>query len=144
MVSYLKKMKKQSKNLLFIVVLVVTAFAFVQCKDTAKQASLEVMAKTLNTQCPRMLTPSVRLEKCEAMPDQILQLDVTLINIDGAGIPAQEMTAVMKPALVKAMKTNAEFDKVRNAGFSFQYTFSDKNGIFMSNILITPDDYNNP
>jgi hypothetical protein len=131
----------KSNKISTITVLFFTAILLISCGGV-KQRMAEIEAKQMNIQCPMMISESVRMEKCEALPNLTIKYTATIFGINGndfslSGTQLQEM----KHSMIGILQNKWQFEQIKKIGYSYQYVYYDETGIPLYEVLITPDDY---
>ena len=98
-------------------------------------------ASELNKSCPVMVDQETRLDNAVALPDNIFQYNYTLINLEKDSIDLQIFEGYMKPMILNNVKTNPDLQAYRDNKVTMAYNYKDKNGVFITKISITADQY---
>lgn len=122
---------------LIVVVLIQQLFF----KTPAFDKMLMKVADELNANCPVMVDSETRLDNAFAMPGNVFQYNYTLINLVKDSINIQDFEEYMKPRIVSNAKTNPDLQLFRDNKVTMNYYYKDMNGIFVSKISISPDQY---
>ncbi|MDR0799237.1 MAG: hypothetical protein LBN18_05725 [Dysgonamonadaceae bacterium] len=135
---------KTCKQTFSVIVLLVLSFGFFACSNVA-QKFLEVTAEQYNKQLPQQLNEFIRMDRCEAAPDLTLKFLATiLMDTEGADFQESLVSAGAKKAIIRTLQDSPEFDTIKKFGIKYLYSYSDANGKHLYDVLITPEDYNNP
>ncbi|HBL76030.1 MAG: hypothetical protein A2W90_11480 [Bacteroidetes bacterium GWF2_42_66] len=122
---------------LIVVVLIQQLFF----KTPAFDKMLMKVADELNANCPVMVDSETRLDNAFAMPGNVFQYNYTLVNLVKDSINIQDFEEYMKPRIVSNAKTNPDLQLFRDNKVTMNYYYKDLNGIFVSKISISPDQY---
>lgn len=98
-------------------------------------------ASEINKNCPFMVDSETRLDNAIAMPDNCFEYNYTLVNLDRDSIDAKAFARYMTPVLANHIKTNPDMKAFRDHQLTLNYTYKDKNGVFITKITITPEMY---
>lgn len=98
-------------------------------------------ASELNEYCPIMVDKETRLDNAMALPENILQYNYTLVNMEKAKTDISQLDNKLRPTLINTVKTNPDMKIFRDHKSTIGYSYKDKNGEFMFKILVTPDLY---
>lgn len=99
-------------------------------------------ASELNKTCPVMIDRETRLDNAIALPENKFQYNYTLVNLVKDSINIDEIQTAITPGIVNTVKTNPEMKDFRENKVTVQYSYKDKNGVFLFQIDVTPDKYN--
>jgi len=110
------------------------------------QKKLESFAKMFNKTTPVEVGGIVRLEKMEALPEKKIKLYVTMYdNNDMLHIVDPSlMSKSMGAQLNKMIATSPEMKVLRDMSATVIFAISTDTGHAFDEIIITPEDYNNP
>ena len=100
-------------------------------------------ANNINKSCPMVVDSETLLDNIVVLPGNIFQYNYTLINMEKEMIDIQDMRSYIEPILLNNIKTNPELSIFRKNRITFSYYYKDKNGSFLTKILITPGKYEN-
>lgn len=104
----------------------------------------EVLMKTaseLNKSLPMMVDSETQLDNTISLPDNTFQYNYTLINIDVDSIVAEELHEALEGRLANNIKNNPDMKAFRENEVTMCYSYSDKDGQFITKIIISPEDY---
>ena len=99
------------------------------------------VASEINKSCPIMVDAATRLDNAVAMPKNTFQYNYTLVNIESATAQPEDMKSYMEPILLNGVKTNPQMKALRDLKTTFNYFYKDQTGIFLFQVSITPDMY---
>ncbi|MCF8713704.1 zinc ribbon domain-containing protein [Joostella atrarenae] len=141
-----KKKTGNTKRITSIVVGVIAAilsFYFVQ-KLFSPSAYDEVLVKVsneINKTCPFMVDQDTRLDNSVVLPNNTLQYNYTLVNLEKSELNIDEFKSNIEPNIINSVKTNPDMADFRKNEVTLKYDYKDKKGVFLLNIKVTPDDY---
>lgn len=95
----------------------------------------------LNSASPFMVNEEVRFDGIFAIDVKTIIIKETLINFEKEFLDLVGFEELMKPELITDIKSNSEFKVFIDNRTTIKYQYSDKNGVFIVQIIITPDDY---
>jgi len=104
-------------------------------KDLARSAS------EANKNCPMYVDKDTRLENTVALPGLVLQYNYTLVNYVKDSLDIQTLKKALEPGILNSIKTNPELKNHRDHKVTMNYSYQDKNKVFLFLISITPDKY---
>ncbi len=105
------------------------------------EKALVQASNELNKTVPTMVDPETRLDGTTAGPGKTFVYQYTLVNIvKDATFDAKALETAMRPIILEQYKTNPGLKSFRDTGVSMRYRYSDKNGVFITEIVIGPED----
>jgi len=96
-------------------------------------------AKEMNKHCPSMVDFETRMDKVNALPDNILQFDYTLIYRDKDSISIGNLRKFMEPEILNKIKTSPTLSRYLSKNLTWVYSYKDKNGDFIFKITYAPE-----
>jgi hypothetical protein len=99
------------------------------------------MASELNKSCPINVDKDTRLDNVIVGSGNSFSYNYTLINLTSSQIDPRSLNDYLKPRLINVVKTSPEMKYFRDNSITIEYRYSDKDGIFVLSIPITPKDY---
>ncbi len=96
-------------------------------------------AKEMNKHCPSMVDIETRMDKVNALPDNILQFDYTLIYRDKDSISIGNLRKFMEPEILNKIKTSPTLSRYLSKNLTWVYSYKDKNGDFIFKITYAPE-----
>ena len=103
--------------------------------------NLMKVASELNESCPIMVDSETRFDNALASTNKTFQYFYTLVNVEINEVNPAEGKKVLEPQITNMVKTNPDMKVLRDLGVTFKYSYRDKNGIFLFDIIIVPDKY---
>lgn len=105
--------------------------------------------KVINKDCPIMIDQETRLNNVMAEPGKEILYNITLLNYDkelfekdsDKYITVEELRNTNEPIIINMAKTSPIVKSFRENKVTMIYHYSDKNGVFLFEIVITPDQY---
>lgn len=98
--------------------------------------ALEVFNKKL----PQELDEYTRLDSIGSPSEKTLIYNIT-VNIDKEEADFESIKEYVHSNILENIKSGKELRKFREAGFTWQYRYNDKNGVFFHEFIVTPDMY---
>ncbi|MES2837368.1 MAG: hypothetical protein V4667_07590 [Bacteroidota bacterium] len=98
-------------------------------------------ANTLNKNCPVMIDTETRLDNTFAFEPNEFQYNYTLVNRIKDSIDLKYFNEKMRPLLVNHVKSEPDMKFIRDSRVIVIYHYKDKNGVFLTKIKITPNQY---
>jgi len=137
------KKKKSSQTVIGLIVGLIIIILVQQLMFKTPSLDKELMkaASELNKTCPVMVDRETRLDNAIALPDKVFQYNYTLVNIPKDSIDVQSFENYMRPMLLNNVKTSPELKIYRDNKVTMAYNYKDRNGIFITKILISVIDY---
>jgi hypothetical protein len=97
--------------------------------------------KDLNKHCPEMIDLETRLDQVNALADNSLQFNYTLIYRDKDSLSVENLKTYMEPVILNKIKTSPALSKYLSKNLTWIYSYNDKNGDFMFKITYTPEQF---
>jgi len=104
-------------------------------KDLARSAS------EANKVCPMYVDKDTRLDNTVALPGLVLQYNYTLVNFVRDSLDIESLKKALEPGILNSIRTNPEPKSHRDHKVTMNYSYQDKNKVFLFLISITPDMY---
>ena len=104
-------------------------------KDLAKSAS------EANKICPMYVDKDTRLDNTVALPGLVIQYNYTLVNYVRDSLDIETLKKALEPGILNSIRTNPELKNHRDHKVTMNYSYHDKNKVFLFLISITPDMY---
>jgi hypothetical protein len=138
-----------SKKLLIVVVILLAAILFVGTKliffksSTPDKAVLK-FATQMNKYCPAMIDVETRLDKVNALADNTLHFNYTLINRVKDSLNIENLKNYMNPVVMKKIKTSPVLSKYLDKNLTWIYTYNDNKGVFIFELTYSPEQLKQP
>lgn len=136
--------KKVSRKALIGIILGITVAITVKMlvfKTPSHEAQLQQAAGNLNKSCPMMIDPETRLDTVTIPAARTFQYNYTLVNLQKATIDMEDLKNFLKPTIIENVKTSPQLQLFREQSTTLSYRYSDRNGVFLFDIVVTPDLY---
>lgn len=98
-------------------------------------------ASELNKTCPIMVDEYTRLDNAVALPGNVFQYNYTLVSITKAEVNLDTVKKYIEPAIVNNVKTSPDLKIYRDNKTTMTYYYKDKDGEFVHQFSVTPDQY---
>jgi len=98
-------------------------------------------ASEINKSCPIMVDQETRLDNAIALPENSLQYNYSLINMESADVNPEELKTYIEPGIVNLVKTSPDMKIYRENKTTIIYNYRDKKGVFILKLTVTPEMY---
>ncbi len=98
-------------------------------------------ASKINESCPIMVDQDTRLDNAIALPDNTFQYHYTLVNWVKDSIDIEDFEDYMQQTILNNIKTNPDMKIYRDNETTIAYYYKDMNGVFITKISISADQY---
>jgi len=122
-------------------VLIFMAVQVIFFKTTSPDKAVLKFSKELNKTCPTMVDAETRLDKVDALADNSLRFNYTLIYRDKDSLAIGNLKKFMEPAILNKIKTSPALSRYLNKNLTWIYSYNDKNGDFIFKITYTPEQF---
>ena len=124
---------------ILICAIIFIAVKFILFRNSSPDREVMRFVKDMNKHCPTMVDVETRLDKVNALADNRLQFDYTLIYRDKDSIAIGNLKQYMEPVILGKIKTSPTLNKYIQKDLTWIYSYNDKNGDFIFKITVTPD-----
>ena len=122
-------------------VLIFMAVQVIFFKTTSPDKAVLKFSKELNKTCPTMVDAETRLDKVDALADNSLRFNYTLIYRDKDSLAIGNLKKFMEPAILNKIKTSPALSRYLNKNLTWIYSYNDKNGDFLFKITYNPEQF---
>jgi len=122
-------------------VLIFMAVQVIFFKTTSPDKAVLKFSKELNKTCPTMVDAETRLDKVDALADNSLRFNYTLIYRDKDSLAIGNLKKFMEPAILNKIKTSPALSRYLNKNLTWIYSYNDKNGDFIFKITYNPEQF---
>src|SRR5690606_8073142 len=142
-----KKVIKKKSNIPAVIGSVVGFFAMyflVQSffnNDNSIDKEMKAIADELNKTCPVQVDEYTVLENTVALPGKVFQYNYKLISLDKSEVNLDTVRKYVYPGILENIKTNPSMEPQRKRDVTFKYCYKDKNGAFVDQYVVKPNDY---
>ncbi|WP_026713804.1 zinc ribbon domain-containing protein [Flavobacterium daejeonense] len=121
----------------FIVMFFITKSFF----EPSIDIQLSKIANEMNKTCPMNIDQFTILNNVEALPDNTLQYNYTINNITKEEVKLDTVKKYLFPSILQNVKTSPEMKSFRDNQVTLNYRYSDKNGLYITTYIVTPEMY---
>ena len=122
----------------FVMYILVRSFFNV---DTSIDKEMKKAADEINKTCPVQVDEYTLLENTVALPGKIFQYNYKLINLEKSEVNLDTVRKYVYPGILENIKTNPSMEMQRKYDVTFKYYYKDKNGAFVDEYVVKPNDY---
>lgn len=115
--------------------------AFSEARSKAIDKQLVAVASEINKTLPMMVDKETRFDATTALPGKVLKYNYTMVNLAASQIDLSKVDASFRPQIINKVSTTPEMAPLRDQGVTFVYSYSDKDGVFITSFEIGPKDY---
>jgi len=140
---------KNKKKIAGIIVgiIIVISVGFILQQFFFKAPSFDKIMKKaaidMNKTYPIMVDQHTRLDNAVLLPNNEFQYSYTLVYMVKDSINLQAFENYMKPAILNGVRTNPDLKEYRDNKVTMSYNYKDKNGVFLTKISVTAEQYTN-
>jgi hypothetical protein len=98
-------------------------------------------AEEFNKTLPMMVDKETRLNTTMAGPGNRFTYSSTLVNYTKEQLDSAKFVALLRPGIIASYKSNDKMRLMREKGTELHYQYSDKNGVFLTDIVVSPKDF---
>lgn len=98
-------------------------------------------ASDMNASCPIMIDQDTRLDNMLAFPPRTFQYNYSLINYEKEFTDTLLLKGMIEQNLIKYLRTNPEAKFLRDNKVTLRYHYRDRNGLYLFQMLIKPEEY---
>jgi hypothetical protein len=136
-----KKIRNTIIIFLGVVMLMIVLPRFYEGTAYNYNQDLLKQAEAINKNCPMMLDSGTRLDGVLVLRGNILAYKETVTIATKEQINLEKFKSLIEPKLINQVKSDPDLKPNRDASTTFEYDFSDKDGVFMLKVTITPEQY---
>lgn len=103
--------------------------------------TLAVVASEINKNCPMYIDQELRMDNTMAMPNKTLQYNYTIVNYALEELNMEVVESMLFTGILENIQTNPDLKEMREAKVTFNYYYKDKNGVYVTKYVVTPDMY---
>ena len=114
------------------------------CKEQEAPAQLnpvERLAAKINFKCPFMVDVDTRMDSVHILPDSTFQYNYTLVNQVRDKMDVMGLTAYIGSQLMETVRHSSTMKLQRDQQLRMIFYYRDRNGDFVTQIIIEPEDY---
>jgi len=98
------------------------------------------MVSDMNRVLPIMVDKETRLDNAAVDSNETLIYRFTLVNFNASDFPKNLIEEQLRPRFVEAYKTDPHDKVFRDKGVTLHAVFSDKNGAYITEMIVIPHD----
>ncbi|NDW09762.1 hypothetical protein [Dysgonomonas sp. 520] len=138
-------MKHKISTLCLLLIVTVSGLTFTQCKRN-EQAKIDEFVELMNKDCPVSFNQSTTLVNVESLPEKRVKFNMTMtaINQVAADVAANMLDKLVRPMMIQALNNSPEMKELTALGVTFIFSVKSADNKTSNEIIITPDQYNNP
>lgn len=103
---------------------------------------IEEAVKDINSHCPMQIDQTIRIDSCEALPENTIKYNYTFLYIDANKIDKTEFQKEISGYILYHIQQDEKSDKLKKLGVTFIYTCKDENNNSLGELTFKPEDYN--
>ena len=88
-----------------------------------------------------MVDQETRLDNAIALPENSLQYNYTLVNIESTEVNPDTVKKYIEPGIINLVKSSPDMKIYRDNKTTIIYNYRDKNGAFILKLAVTPEMY---
>lgn len=111
--------------------------------NSSTDKAIKEIATIVNEKCPMKITDDVRLDSVSAEVGKKLVYNYTIFLIDEAKFNKKEFENGKKEAMTSSIKSSSDMSYLKSLGTTFEYRYFSEKGHLLSEINISPKDYEN-
>jgi ribosomal protein L37E len=125
----------------FMVGFIVMFFVSQQLFKPSLNKQLVEIANEINKTCPTRIDQYTTLKNVVALPNKTIQYNYILEGITKEQVDLNTLKSSVFPVILENAKSNPEMKFFRDNTATLNYHYSDKNGVFVTEYIITPEMY---
>jgi hypothetical protein len=141
--------EKQRKNKLLIrktiqivvVVVLISVAQYYFVKDKSVGNELIPLVTKYNAACPIMISNDIRMESVNAVPNNMVQYDFTLVHVQKENIDVASLKKSVEKEILTNSKTNPSLEAFRDNNSTVIYNYKDSDEKELFRITLTPEMY---
>ncbi|WP_413511584.1 zinc-ribbon domain-containing protein [Myroides odoratus] len=103
--------------------------------------SLAKFSSEMNKNCPLVVDQDLVLENTVALPNKTFQYNISIVTYEKAEINLDTVQKYFFSGILQNIKTNPDMKELRAAKVTFNYSYKDKKGEFVTKYSVTPEMY---
>jgi len=125
----------------FVVTFMVTFFATQYFLSPSVDSQLEKVAEDMNKTLPIKIDEYMTLDRVSALKNKTIQYEYSLKDLTKAEVKLDTVKKYIFPPILENIKTNPTMEVMRKGKVTFRYSYKDKNGVFVTDYVVTPEMY---
>jgi hypothetical protein len=127
-------------QIILVVVLVGVVQYYLSKNKTGDKEIAEFEAK-YNKECPVMITNDIRMDSVNALPNNIVRYNISLIHIEKEIIDIAALKMALEKDIIDKTKGNPNLKAFRDNKYTLVYDYKDSNQKELFKITLTPEMY---
>lgn len=136
-----KKQSKKGTIIVAIIVFLITLYASKSLFKNNLESELKNAAMELNKQTPIKIDQFTRLDSVTTIGETNFMYYYTLTEIKKSEINLDTINKYIRPTIIENVKKNPDLKTYRDNHITLDYKYYDKNGIYTTEISVTPELY---
>jgi hypothetical protein len=139
-----KEKRKKGKAIGIVIGMAVFALSYYGVQKFFKkdlESELKNAAFELNKETPIQIDQYMRLDSASTKGKTNFIYYYTLLEVEKFEVNLDTVNKYLRPNIIENVKSNSELKVYRKNNITMDYNYYDKNGIFVTEISITPDLY---
>jgi len=123
---------------------VISLTVVISCKSPEAPVyknQVERLAESINFKCPFLVDEDTRMDSVHILPDSTFQYNYTLINQDKDKLDITGLRNYIGPRLQHDAMNSSTMKLHRDHNLSLVFYYRDRNGEFVLQIVLEPEDY---
>ena len=136
-------LKNWIETILGIVLFSMASFLVKQylSKPPSLYKELMEIASEVNKTLPIMIDRETQLDNTISKSPNVFQYNHSLINFEKENLDVLELKNELEPKILNTVRTNPNLQYFRDKDVVINYYYKDKNGMFLLEITVTPEQY---
>lgn len=127
--------------LAFVISFIVMFFIAESIFKPSIDKQLVEVTNELNKYCPMNVDEYTILKNVVALPNKAIQYNYSLIDIEKAEVKMDTVKKYVFPAVLENAKSNPQMKFFRDNNVTLKYNYTDKNGKFVTEYIVTSEMY---
>jgi hypothetical protein len=119
-----------------VILISVAQYYFVQDKSVGKE--LSALVTKYDAACPIMISNDIRMESVNVLPNNTVQYDFTLVNVQKESINVAALKKAVEKEILTISKTNPSLEAFRDNNSTVIYNYKDRDQKDLFKIVLTP------
>jgi hypothetical protein len=135
---------KKGKTIVIVVGMIAFALSYFGVQQLLKkdlETELKNAALELNKQTPMQIDIYTRLDSASTIGKTNFIYHYTLFDLEKSEVNLDTVNKYIRPSIIDNVKNSPELKVYRNNKIIMDYKYYDKNGVFVTEINVTPELY---
>jgi hypothetical protein len=107
------------------------------------EAPLMKGVREINKICPQMVDKGTRIDNAQLVSENTIQINYTMLNWTKDALDIEMSKKLNQPNAISTVKKSSMIKFYRDNKVTVVYHYSDKNGVFLFETVVTPEMYSN-